>query len=743
MIRLLRFLKPFLVALLVAIGLLYVQAMAELELPHYLSDIVNVGIQASGVEHASPDVLSADAYDFIVNLSSEDDAALLAANYVPVTPGETLTVGRQTIDTSSTSLYRIADNVDDATRTTLDGIFGGAVWTLIDVARQLSEATGSSVTIDVTSDFSVSDLYAFVATMEANPAWPTLLAGAQSSSADVDAMLKTQTGVVMAGKFYAEIGVDMAGLQTDYILRTGLFMLAVTLVSATAMISVSYLSSRIGAGFARNLREAVFRKVESFSSEEIDQFSTASLITRTTNDITQIQQLLVLSIRMLFYSPIIAVGGILKILETNVSMTWIIAAAVAGVVVLIGGIFTVALPKFKMIQKQIDRLNLVAREGLTGMMVIRAFGNQKFEEKRFDGANRDLAKTLLFVNRVIAVMMPMMMFIMNVTIVMVIWFGANQVAASSLQVGDMLAFMNYSMQVILSFLMISLMFIFWPRAEVSASRIADVLDVRPKILDPDHPVAMPAGVAGRVRFDHVSFRFGDADEKVLEDISFEALPGETTAIIGSTGSGKSTLINLIPRFYDVTEGAITIDGVDIRDITQHELHELVGYVPQRGMILSGTVASNLRYGRPDATDEEVRTAAGIAQATEFITSMEGGFDAEISQGGANVSGGQKQRLSIARALVKRSPIVIFDDSFSALDFKTDQKLRKAMKSQVSESTLIVVAQRVGTIMHAEQIIVLEKGRIVGKGTHEELLRTCPVYYEIASSQLAKEELAHA
>jgi len=740
MTRLLKYLRPFVLALVLAIGLLFVQAMAELKLPSYLSDIVNVGIQASGIDHASPEAISAAGYDFVTSLVASDDAALIASHYVPVAAGEELSVGGQTIDTSTTAMYRLGD-VDDATRTRLDELFGGAVWVMIDVARQLEANAGSSG-FDVTADFAVETLYAMASTLQASPAWPTLVAAARASAAAVDPMLRTQTGVVLAAKYYEELGVDMTAMQLGYILMAGLRMLGVTLIAALATVIVSYLSSRIGAGVARDLREATFAKVESFSSEEFNRFSTASLITRTTNDINQIQQLVVLAIRMLFYSPIIAVGGVLMILETNAPMTWIIAAAVLAVTFVIAFIFALAIPKFKLTQKLVDRLNLVTREGLTGLMVIRAFGNQDHEEKKFDGANRDLAKTLLFVNRVIAVMMPMMMLILNVTMVAIIWFGSNQVAASGMQVGDMLAFMNYSMQVIMSFLMIAMMFIFWPRAEVSASRVADVLETKPRILDPENPVAPSGPVEGRVRFDHVSFRFGNADEKVLEDISFEALPGKTTAIIGSTGSGKSTLVNLIPRFYDVTEGSITIDGVDVRAMSQHDLRALIGYVPQKGMILSGTIDSNLRYGRPDATEEELRAAADTAQATEFIAATERGFGTEISEGAANVSGGQKQRLSIARALAKAAPILIFDDSFSALDFKTDQKLRRAMKTAAADATVLIVAQRVGTIMHADQIIVLENGRIVGKGTHAELLGSCPIYLEIASSQLAKEELAH-
>ncbi|MEI7667587.1 MAG: ABC transporter ATP-binding protein, partial [Erysipelotrichaceae bacterium] len=499
--------------------------------------------------------------------------------------------------------------------------------------------------------------------------------------------------------------------------------------------------SKMGASLARNLRNDIFKKVESFTNEEFDKFAASSLITRTTNDVNQIQLLIVMGIRILIYAPILAIGGIYMIFKTDVTMMWIIAVAVGALLLVIIAIFTVAVPKFARIQKLIDRLNLVTRENLSGLMVVRAFGNQEFEAKRFDKANKDLADTLLFVNRVMAVLMPIMMLIMNLTIIMTVWYGAKQIDLSNLQIGDMMAFMQYSMQVIMSFLMISMMFIMLPRAQVSGNRIADVLEAKNTILDPIDPRTFDSSKKGNVEFQHVSFRYANAHEDVLHDVSFVAKPGQTTAFIGSTGSGKSTLVNLIPRFYDVSEGKILVNGTDVRDVTQHDLHDVISYVPQKGMLLSGSIDFNLRYGRTDATKEEVEKAAEIAQAMDFISQKDDGFESNIAQGGANVSGGQKQRLSIARALVKNAPIIIFDDSFSALDFKTDQRLREALHRYLADSTLLIVAQRVSTIMNADQIIVLENGIVVGQGTHHELLKDCPTYYEIASSQLSQEELA--
>ena len=517
-------------------------------------------------------------------------------------------------------------------------------------------------------------------------------------------------------------------------------MLLLSLIAALASILIGFFSARTAAGVSQNLRRDVFRKVQGFSNAEFDKFSTASLITRNTNDITQIQTMLIMGIRILIYSPILATGGIIMALRRTTSMGWIIVVAVIAVILIIGVVFAVAMPRFKLIQKLVDKLNLVTRESLTGLMVVRAFGNQNFEENRFNQVNQDTTANNLFVNRVMVFMMPTMMFIMNGMTLLVVWVGAQQIAASAMQVGDMMAFMQYAMQIIFSFLMMSMMFIMIPRAAVSGDRIQEVLAVKPSIVDPATPKKLPMKAQTTLAFDHVSFRYEGAEEDVLHDINFVAKPGETTAFIGSTGSGKSTLINLIPRFFDVTSGTVKIDGIDIREVSQHDLREKIGYIPQKGVLFSGTIASNLKYGDPLANEADLAIAAQIAQASDFIESSPDGFEREIAQGGSNVSGGQKQRLSIARALVRKPDIYIFDDSFSALDYKTDVALRRALKEYTGNSTVLIVAQRINTIMHAEQIIVLDHGRVVGKGTHNELLKSCATYQEIASSQLSEEEL---
>lgn len=533
----------------------------------------------------------------------------------------------------------------------------------------------------------------------------------------------------------------IASGNTDYIIRTGFKMLGVSLLGGISSISVGFIAARIAAGICRQLRIDMFEKVESFSNSEFDQFSTSSLITRTTNDITQIQTLLFMLIRIVFYAPILGMGGVVHALSESRSMSWIIGVALAVMFGIIGVMMSLALPKFKLIQAMVDKLNQVVRENLDGMLVIRAFNTQRFEEKRFDGVNQELTRTNLFVNRTMSGMMPAMMLVMNLTTVLVIWVGAGQVSAFKLDVGDMMAYMQYVMQIILAFLMMSMMFIMIPRAEVSANRIADVLETVPSITNPREPVLMKAPIQGVVEFRHVTFAYPEAEDPVLHDISFTARPGQTTAIIGATGCGKSTVVNLIPRFYDVTEGQILIDGVDVRDMRLDALRANLGYVPQKGILFSGTIRSNLAYGDQNASDAELAKAAEIAQAAEFIEAKPDTYDSEIAQGGSNVSGGQKQRLSIARALVKKPQIYIFDDSFSALDFKTDAALRSALKKETGGSTVFLVAQRISTIMNAEQIIVLEAGRIVGIGTHPQLMETCQVYREIGLSQLSAEELA--
>jgi ATP-binding cassette subfamily B protein len=540
---------------------------------------------------------------------------------------------------------------------------------------------------------------------------------------------------------YQALGMDLGKMQTNYILRMGGLMILISLVSGIANITVSFLASRTSAGVARDIRKDVFSKVESFSSQEFNKFSTASLITRATNDVTQIQQVVFMLMRMAFFSPILGIGGVIRAIDKSPNMWWIIALAVGLLLVLIGIVFLIATPKFQIIQKLVDRLNLVTRENLSGMMVIRAFNKQAFEEERFDQANVDLTRVSLFINRLLASMIPLMFLIMNSLSVLIVWIGAHQIAESTLQVGDMMAFLQYSMQIMFSFLMLSMLFIFLPRAFVSGERIAEVLDSENIILDPQEPKMLPKPVKGKIEFRDVCFRYPDAEECVLLDINFSINPGDVTAFIGSTGSGKSTLVNLIPRFFDVDQGAVLIDDVDIRNIRQQDLRDQIGYVPQHGILFSGTVESNLRMADQDASEEILRDSIEIAQATDFVFDDADGLTGEISQGGSNVSGGQKQRLSIARALVKRPPIYIFDDSFSALDFKTDSALRRALKEKTGNSTVLIVTQRVATVKTADQIIVLDDGKIVGKGTHQELMASCQTYQEIATSQLSKEELA--
>lgn len=731
MLRIKHFLKPFILSMIAVLALLFVQAFADLNLPNYMSEIVSTGIQQGGIEHASLEVLSEDAYNFVYALSSDSNKTLLEEGYRL----ENNFSDSNYPDASST-VYLLND-ISSEDRVTLDEVFGESVWTLINFA-QAQGGTGSNSSLSM-DNVDVSKLYVFGQQLAMLPS--SMLEPYQQSASEVSDMMKSQTGIVLAKAFLGDLGADLDAIQMNYILKIGGIMILISLIGTIAVILVGYFGAKMGAGVAKAMRKALFEKVETFSNEEFDHFSSASLITRTTNDITQIQQLVAMGTRIFFYAPIMAIGGVYMITRTNMSMVWIIATSVTALIIMIGIVFAIAVPKFKITQTLVDKLNLVARENLTGLMVVRAFANQDFENKRFEKANKDLADVLLFVARVMVTMMPFMMLIMNVTIVSIIWFGAHQIDLGSLQIGDMMAFMQYAMQVIMSFLMISMIFIIFPRAQVSANRIADVLETQNSIVDPKESKDFVSNEKGIVEFDHVSFKYKNAKENVLQDISFKALPGQTTAIIGSTGSGKSTLINMIPRFYDVSEGSIKVSGVDVREVSQHDLHTQISYVPQKGMLLSGSINFNLKYGKPEADENEVLSASQIAQAMDFIEEKEERFETHIAQAGANVSGGQKQRLSIARALVKQSPILIFDDSFSALDFKTDQKLRGALKKNLKDTTILIVAQRVNTIMDADQIIVLEEGKMVGIGTHKELLKTCETYYEIASSQLSAKELA--
>lgn len=742
MLRLSRYFKPYVGMLLLAVVLLFVQANAELALPDYMSQIVNVGIQQGGVDTAVAEALRKDTMEHLLLFMSEEEAAkVLDAYSLEEVTAENNLAGRYPTATGH-EIY-VRDELASDETAQLEPIMSKAFMVVGGI--ESGGTAGSSV--GPMAGFDLSKLPPGASPFD-------MLKMAPASKREV--MLEEMTAkfaamgpdmlVQAAARFvtaeYDALGMDTGRLRHQYILRTGGWMMLLTLLSAVSTVIVGFLSARIAAGFGRDLRDRVFQTVESFSNAELDKFSTASLITRSTNDIMQIQMVSVMLIRMVFYAPIIGVGGIIRAIGKSSSMWWIIAAAVGALSVLVLIVYKVAVPKFKLIQKLMDRLNLVSREGLSGMMVIRAFNMQSHEEKRFDEANEELTSTMLFVNRVMVIMMPFMMLIMNGLSVLIIWVGSHEIAASSMQVGDMMAFLQYSMQIVMSFLMLSMMFIMLPRAAVSADRVADVLETDSSIKDPEKPESYRENeFDGTVEFERVSFRYGAAEEDVIHDISFTARPGETTAFIGATGSGKSTVVNLVPRFYDVTEGTIRVGGVDVRNVSQHDLRDKIGYIPQKATLFSGTIAENLRYADDNATEELLSESVSIAQAEEMVQTRENGMDAELSQGGINLSGGQKQRLSIARALVKRPPIFIFDDSFSALDFATDARLRRALKEKTGESTVIIVTQRVSTIKNAEQIIVLDEGRIVGQGTHHELMENCETYREIATSQLTLEELA--
>lgn len=736
MIRLRKYLKPYLLPLLLAIICLFGQAYSELTLPNMMSDIVNTGIQQGGFESATPTALSEDAFTVATFVMTDSEKTTVESAYtlMPAGTGDTALYPAA----ATTAIYVKKEGLSESEEAQLATAFGHSSYTLSLFSQAAGSTTSSKTTTNTTSEDADIDFAQLVPLLSQIPA--SSLAPYQEKAAAVQDSILTQSGVAMAKIYAKSLGVDVAKIQSNYILKIGGNMLLLTVFGAAAAIAVGFFSSRTAAGVSRDLRKGVFSKVESFSLAEFDRFSTASLITRTTNDITQIQMLIVMGIRMMIYSPIMAIGGIIKVSQTDSSMTWIIALVVAVLIALFVVVFLLTSPKFKLQQKLTDRVNLVSREELTGQMVIRAFGNQDFEEKRFAKANDDLRKTNRFVNRSVSIMFPAVGLIMNLATVLIVWVGAHQIAQSQMQVGDLMAFIQYAMQIIFSFMMIAAIFILIPRASVSANRVADVLETEPTIEDPKKAEPFVEDKTGWVEFDHVNFAYPGADGNVLEDISFVAKPGQTTAIIGSTGAGKSTLLNLIPRLYDATSGTVQVSGQDVRDVDQHDLREEIGFVSQKIMLLSGTVESNIKYGRPDATQDEVVEAARVAQAYDFIERMDDGFQSPITEGATNVSGGQKQRIAIARALVKDAPIYVFDDSFSALDFKTDAELRGALQTYARNSTLMIVAQRVSTIMNAEQIIVLDEGKIVGKGTHQELLKNCPTYYEIASSQLKEDEL---
>lgn len=730
--KLFKFMKPYAATILMIVVFLVLQAYCDLSLPGYTSDIVNVGIQQGGIDTAIPEQISVEDMDRLFLFVSEQDQKTVLDAY------------ERDTDTYESEAYVLKDGIlKDEKRTDKIGAILSKPMMLVTVfssdseeTKEMTDAMFASLPKEMLSeDMTVFDVLGMMP--EEQRAQMVTQIGEK-----VDEMPETmleQAATIYLKEAYKNLGMDTDKIQTGYMLRTGGKMLALAAVGMIVSMIVGFLASKVGASTGRDLRGKVFRKVVEFSNGEFDKFSTASLITRSTNDIQQIQMLTVMILRMVLYAPIMGMGGVFKVFHTNVSMSWIIGLAVVLIAMVVMVLFVVAMPKFKILQNLVDRLNLVTREILTGLPVIRAFSTEEHEEERFDQANKDLTKTNLFVNRAMTFMMPTMMLIMNAISILIVWVGANGINDGQMQVGDMMAFIQYTMQIIMAFLMICMISIMLPRAAVSATRVDEVLTSTTLINDPKQPKHLKEG-KGMVEFNHVSFRYPGAEEDVLHDISFTAKPGETTAIIGSTGSGKSTMVNLIPRFYDVTEGKITIDGEDIRNVTQHELRDQLGYVPQKGVLFSGTIASNILYGNPDGSEETMMEAAKVAQAAEFIEEKPKCYDSRISQGGGNVSGGQKQRLSIARAIAKDPKIFIFDDSFSALDYKTDVTLRKALKEHTVNSTVIIVAQRISTILHADQIIVLDEGKIAGIGTHKELLKNCDVYYQIAASQLSEKEL---
>jgi len=751
-------------AMIAIVLILVVQAYCDLSLPAYTSDIVNVGIQQGGIEDEVPRQIATEEMEKLLLFVSEDDQQTVMDAYTEDNTSykKEAYVLKDSVAEEENTMENLKDilqipmmmtsGIESGSDTTkqmedklkeqmsqgmAQSMPQGADRTMPEGMPQSESQTESqSVSLD---DMSMFDLLKMLPAEQR----ATMVEKIEEQMSEMPDTILDQASVSFCRSAYKDLGMDMDQTQIHYLLKTGGQMAALALLGMAASIMVAFLASRVGASAGRDLRSGVFHKVVGFSNNEFNHFSTASLITRSTNDIQQIQMLIVMLLRMVLYAPILAIGGVLQVMKTNVSMSWIIGLAVIIIAFVVLLLFLVVMPKFKVLQNLVDKLNLVTREILTGLPVIRAFSTEKHEEERFDDANRTLTKTNLFVNRAMTFMMPVMMLVMNGVSVLIVWTGAHGISDGKMQVGDMMAFIQYTMQIIMGFLMLCMISIMLPRAAVAADRVEEVLKSETMIHDPKQEKHFPKDGKGVLTFDHVSFRYPGADEDVLEDITFTAKPGETTAIIGSTGSGKSTLVNLIPRFYDVTSGDITLDGVDIREVKQHELREKLGYVPQKGVLFSGDIASNIMFGNSHGSDDEMIEAAEIAQATEFIDTKPEKYKSPISQGGSNVSGGQKQRLSIARAIAKHPQVFIFDDSFSALDYKTDVTLRRALAEKTSGSTVLIVAQRISTILHAEQIIVLDEGKVAGKGTHAELLKNCPVYREIAESQLSRKELEAA
>lgn len=751
-------------AMIAIVLILVVQAYCDLSLPAYTSDIVNVGIQQGGIEDEVPRQIATEEMEKLLLFVSEDDQQTVLDAYTEDNTSykkeayvlkDSVAEDEDTmedlkdilqipmmmtsgIESGSDTTKQMEDKLkEQMSQGMAQSMPQGADRTMPEGMPQgESQAESQAVSLD---DMSMFDLLKMLPAEQR----ATMVEKIEEQMSEMPDTILDQAAVSFCRSAYKDLGMNMDQTQIHYLLKTGGQMAALALLGMAASIMVAFLASRVGASAGRDLRSGVFHKVVGFSNNEFNHFSTASLITRSTNDIQQIQMLIVMLLRMVLYAPILAIGGVLQVMKTNVSMSWIIGLAVIIIAFVVLLLFLVVMPKFKVLQNLVDKLNLVTREILTGLPVIRAFSTEKHEEERFDDANRTLTKTNLFVNRAMTFMMPVMMLVMNGVSVLIVWTGAHGISDGQMQVGDMMAFIQYTMQIIMGFLMLCMISIMLPRAAVAADRVEEVLKSETMIHDPKQEKHFPEDGKGVLTFDHVSFRYPGADEDVLEDITFTANPGETTAIIGSTGSGKSTLVNLIPRFYDVTSGDIMLDGVDIREVKQQELREKLGYVPQKGVLFSGDIASNIMFGNSHGSDDEMIEAAEIAQATEFIDTKPEKYKSPISQGGSNVSGGQKQRLSIARAIAKHPQVFIFDDSFSALDYKTDVTLRRALAEKTSGSTVLIVAQRISTILHAEQIIVLDEGKVAGKGTHAELLKNCPVYREIAESQLSRKELEAA
>lgn len=734
MLKIMKFLKKYSLQIFIVIILLFAQASLELSLPDYMSRIVNVGIQQGGIDSPYPEIIRESEVSLLKNLMTQEEADDFDTHYSLYTGGD------------EDLLERFPNALDEpayvltSSKEALSSLDHLNPYFLMMYGLR-TQAMANQIIPG--GDF--SSLPSGMSPLDAI----TMMPEAEKRAVIDDVLLKLsvipesniiQTATLYTRGEYEALGADLSEIQTDYVLKVGFQMIGIAFLAMLVAVAVSFIASRVSAFLGSDLRLSIFRKVSSFSNEEYNDFSTASLITRSTNDIQQVQMFTVLLLRMVFFAPILGVGGVIKALNTNRSMAWVIAVGVMAILTVVVIMFSIAMPKFKTLQKLVDKVNMVVRDSLVGLMVIRAFNTEKHEETKFDEANKDLTKTNLFISRMMSLMQPLMMLIMNALSILIIWVGSYEVNKGNLQVGDMMAYIQYTMQIMMSFLMLSMVSIILPRATVSMNRISEVLDKDVTIIDPKNPKKLPDHIKGEIEFKNVSFKYPGAEDNVLSDISFRALTGQTTAFIGSTGSGKSTLVNLIPRFYDVTEGEILLNGVNIRDLPLRELRSRIAYVPQKGILFSGTAASNIKYADENMSDENMKKAARIAQADDFIEEKESKYDFNIAQGGSNVSGGQRQRLSIARALATDAEAIIFDDSFSALDYKTDSALRATLKKEV-DNTVIIVAQRISTIKTAEKIIVLDEGRIVGQGTHEELMKNCSVYMEIASSQLSKEELA--